>query len=101
MLDQQQLHADPLLRDPQAAEFLGTTRASLRQSRYKGKLFGKTAPRFLKLGRSVRYRFSELVNFLSQFSEYANNAEHQEASESYTKIAPNAAKTQSTHGKDG
>ncbi|MDA1371709.1 MAG: hypothetical protein O2971_13240 [Proteobacteria bacterium] len=66
---------DPLLCDQEAAQVLGTTSASLKQSRYTGQLFGKPAPRFMKMGRSARYRLSVLLRFRDQFPEYQNTSE--------------------------
>jgi predicted DNA-binding transcriptional regulator AlpA len=75
MFDHERHQVDPLLDEQQAAEVVGTTRKSLKDSRHKGELFGEEAPRYLKMGRSVRYRLSELIRFREQFSEYANTAE--------------------------
>ncbi len=68
---------DQLLDDKAAAKLLGAAPSSLKQSRYTGSLFGKTAPPFLKLGRSTRYRLSVLLEFRSQFPEYRNTSEIQ------------------------
>lgn len=62
-------HYDPLLSDKEAAPVVGSTPNSLRQSRYTGLLFGVPAPKFIKLGRSIRYRFSELLAFRDSFPE--------------------------------
>jgi predicted DNA-binding transcriptional regulator AlpA len=43
----------------------------LRQSRRTGTLLGATAPKFLKLGRSIRYRPEEVENWLAQFEAEA------------------------------
>jgi hypothetical protein len=75
-IEQTNSEPDELLNDHKAAKFLSSTSASVRQSRYTGILFGKPAPRFIKLGRSTRYRLSELRNFLDQFPEYQNTSEY-------------------------
>jgi predicted DNA-binding transcriptional regulator AlpA len=62
-------HHDPLLNDKEAARLVGSTPNSLRQSRYTGLLFGVPAPRFIKLGRSIRYRLSEILAFRELFPE--------------------------------
>lgn len=62
-------HYDPLLNDKEAAPVVGSTANSLRQSRYTGLLFGVQAPKFLKMGRSIRYRLSELLAFIDSFPE--------------------------------
>lgn len=48
-----------LLKEPEAAEYLGMSRSFLRQSRMKG-----TGPIFIKLGRMIRYRLSDLNAFV-------------------------------------
>ncbi|AXR07033.1 DNA-binding protein [Salinimonas sediminis] len=60
----------PLLTDSEAAGFLGSTKAALRQSRYSGKLFGVQAPPYLKLGHTVRYRQESLEDWLSSLSQF-------------------------------
>jgi hypothetical protein len=66
---------EPLLNTEEAARVLSTTNLSLKQSRYTGFLYGKPAPKFIKLGRSARYKPSELLRFREQFSEYQNTSE--------------------------
>ena len=73
------LNPDPLLNDHQAARILGTTSGSLKQSRYEGKLFGRPAPKFIKLGKSARYKLSTLTSFLEQFPEHQNTSEYRSA----------------------
>lgn len=66
---------DPLLPDEGAAEVLNSTKSSVKQSRYTGLLYGKPAPKFIKMGRSAKYRLSELLKFRDQFPEYQNTSE--------------------------
>jgi hypothetical protein len=58
-----------------AAEFIGCAVQTLKQSRVTGQLFGLPAPRFVKLGRSVRYKQSTLQNWCNQFSERRNTGD--------------------------
>jgi excisionase family DNA binding protein len=48
-----------LLTPAEAAEFLGVSASYLAKARMNG-----TGPRFIKLGRSVRYRLPDLEDFL-------------------------------------
>ncbi len=66
---------DPLLNDVEAAKVLDSTSATLKQSRYTGVLFGRPAPRFIKMGRSAKYKLSTLLEFRDQFPEFQNTAE--------------------------
>lgn len=66
---------DPLLGDTEAAKVLGSTSASMRQSRYTGQLFGRLAPKFIKMGRSAKYKLSTLLEFRDLFPEFQNTAE--------------------------
>lgn len=66
---------DPLVADREAAKVLGSTQNSFKQSRHTGKLFGKPAPEFIKMGRSVRYKLSTLIKFRDQFPRYQNTSE--------------------------
>lgn len=49
----------PILTTPQAAHFLNLKPATLEQWRWNGR-----GPRFIKIGRSCRYRISDLEAFL-------------------------------------
>ena len=49
----------PILTTPQAALFLNLKPATLEQWRWNGR-----GPRFIKIGRSCRYRISDLEAFL-------------------------------------
>ena len=66
---------DPILCDVEAAKVLDSTSASLKQSRYTGILFGRPAPKFIKMGRSAKYKLSTLLAFRDQFTEFQNTAE--------------------------
>jgi len=55
-----------LLTERQAGELLGFTATTMRISRMNGKLAGCQAPPWLKLGRSVRYRRSDLDAWLNE-----------------------------------
>lgn len=50
-----------ILNDFQASQYLNLSRSWLRQSRMRG-----TGPKFLKLGRAVRYRLEDLEAWLLQ-----------------------------------
>ena len=67
---------DTLVSDKYAAPIVGARTSSLKQSRHTGLLFGKPAPPFIKLGRSVRYRKSDLEECRDQFPEYNNTSEY-------------------------
>ena len=69
---------DPLLSSHDAAKLVGASALSLKQSRHTGTLFGKPAPLFLKMNRSIRYRLSVLIEFQDQFPEYQNTSEIKE-----------------------
>ena len=52
-----------LLTEAEAASFLGMSHNSLRMSRYTGRLCSTTAPPWLRLGRQVRYRTADLIEW--------------------------------------
>lgn len=53
--------------EKEAARYIGMSVAFLRQSRCDGNLKGRTqAPPYLKLGRAVRYKISDLDKFLEE-----------------------------------
>jgi predicted DNA-binding transcriptional regulator AlpA len=52
---------DDLLDETQAAQFLGSTISTLQ----KWRLYTSNGPRFLKLGSRVRYRVSDLRQWIS------------------------------------
>jgi len=65
-----------LLNSEQASKYLGVQTTTLKQSRHTGLLFGEEAPRYLKMGRSTRYKLSSLREFRRQFSEYTNTSQY-------------------------
>jgi len=69
-------NTDHLLNSEQASKYLGVQTTTLKQSRHTGILFGKEAPRYLKMGRSTRYKLSSLLEFRRQFLEYRNTSEY-------------------------
>ena len=46
-----------------------------RKSRTTGILLGKPAPRFVKRGRSVRYRLKDVLDWLESADDYGSTAE--------------------------
>jgi hypothetical protein len=60
-----------VLTEREAADFLGLQPATLRQSRWTGKLAGVSAPVFIRMGRNIRYRADDLNTWLGQFEEVA------------------------------
>ena len=56
------------LSETETAEYIGMSRSFLRQSRMEGSRTNRTpAPRFIKIGRSVRYIIEDLDNWLDSF----------------------------------
>lgn len=52
----------------EASQYIGMSRSYLRQSRMEGNRKNRTsAPRFIKIGRSVRYLKEDLDNWLDGF----------------------------------
>jgi|TARA_B110000908_G_scaffold155053_1_gene192904 hypothetical protein len=66
---------DIIIPTQDAARLIGAAPSSLKQSRYTGLLFGKPAPKFIKMGRSARYKLVELLKFRDQFPEYENTSQ--------------------------
>lgn len=70
---------DPALIElPEAAVFPGLIPAqptTARKSRTTGSLLGRPAPRFVKRGRSVRYRLKDVLAWLADGDAYSNTAE--------------------------
>ena len=57
------------LNEIETAEYIGMSRSYLRKSRMDGEITNRTpAPRFIKIGRSVRYLIEYLDNWLDSFS---------------------------------
>lgn len=61
-----------LLTERAAANLTGYKEATLRQSRHTGVLAGRSAPRFLRLGRSIRYRLADLDAWLEEAANDGN-----------------------------
>ena len=56
------------LNEIETAEYIGMSRSFLRQSRMEGNRTNRTpAPKFIKIGRSVRYLIEDLDNWLDSF----------------------------------
>lgn len=53
-----------LLTEAEAAAFIGMSHNSLRMSRYTGVLCGTMPPPWLRLGRQVRYRTADLIEWV-------------------------------------
>lgn len=66
----------PRFDDHEAAAFIGCAAFTLKRSRTTGTLLGVPAPAHLKMGRMVRYEKATLEEWLSQFPEYQNTAQH-------------------------
>lgn len=49
--------------------------STARKSRVTGMLLGKPTPRFIKRGRAVRYRLSDVLDWLADADAYGNTAE--------------------------
>jgi hypothetical protein len=61
--------------EKQLAAELSISPATIRKSRVTGTLLGKPAPKFLKLGKAVRYTRESIDSFKAQFAEVSNTAE--------------------------
>ncbi len=56
------------LTEIETAQYIGMSRSFLRQSRMEGNRGNRTkAPKFIKIGRSVRYLIEDLDNWLDSF----------------------------------
>ncbi|UYG08053.1 hypothetical protein [Halomonas sp. M4R1S46] len=70
---------DPsLIELPEGAVFPGLISASpatARKSRVTGLLLGMPAPRFVRRGRSIRYRLKDVLDWLANAEEYRSTAE--------------------------
>lgn len=56
------------LKDKEASEYIGMSESWLRHNRISGQRLGRIAgPRFIKVGRSVRYLMEDLDAWLAQF----------------------------------
>jgi predicted DNA-binding transcriptional regulator AlpA len=68
-----------LLSSNNAANFLGYSGNTLRNSRYTGTLASVNAPPHIKLGKSVRYSIEDLNDWLTQFNRLTNTKIAKEA----------------------
>jgi hypothetical protein len=68
----------PLLFDTvQAASLIGATYNVLKLSRLTGEIYkGIRAPLFVKMGRAVRYRRSDLVEWIAQQKRYKKTSDY-------------------------
>lgn len=70
---------DPALIElPELAVFpglIGAQPTTARKSRITGTLLGRPAPRFVKRGRSVRYRLKDVLDWLAEGDTYGSTAE--------------------------
>ena len=57
---------DRLLTETEAADIIGFSRNTLRAWRVTGRHHTSPPPRFVKCGRAVRYRYSELLEWMRQ-----------------------------------
>jgi predicted DNA-binding transcriptional regulator AlpA len=60
-----------LLSSKDLAEMLSVSNQYIAESRVSGKLMGMDAPKYLKMGRTVRYEESVIEEWLSNFREVA------------------------------
>jgi len=64
------------LTEIETAEYIGMSRSFLRQSRMEGNRENRTpAPRFIKIGRSVRYLIEDLDIWLNSFYKQSHLTE--------------------------
>jgi predicted DNA-binding transcriptional regulator AlpA len=73
----------PLLDDHATAPLLGVSPATLRKSRVTGTLLGLPTPNFLKIAKTIRYRESDIREWLSQLSCFGNTAEAKQATNDF------------------
>ncbi|MEW8089166.1 MAG: helix-turn-helix domain-containing protein [Candidatus Thiodiazotropha endolucinida] len=57
---------DRLLTESEVADIIGFARNTLRAWRVTGRHHTSPPPRFVKCGRAVRYRYSELLEWMRQ-----------------------------------
>lgn len=60
--------SERLLTESEAADIIGFSRNTLRAWRVTGRHHTSPPPRFVKCGRAVRYRYSELLDWIGQQS---------------------------------
>ena len=56
----------PILKSKEFANLIGIHEDNVRKSRSTGYLLGRKAPAHLKLGRSVRYKREDILNWIDQ-----------------------------------
>ena len=59
----------------EAAKYIGFKPSTLKLSRHTGLLAGVSTPKFIKIGKSVRYDIKDLDKWLSQFRKYKNTSQ--------------------------
>lgn len=64
---------EKLINNKQAAQWLKISSGTLSNSRNTGKLFGKIAPPYVKIGGSVKYDFMELKDWFNSIKEPINH----------------------------
>lgn len=56
----------PILKSKEFANLIGIHEDNVRKSRSTGYLLGRKAPAHLKLGRSIRYKREDILNWIDQ-----------------------------------
>lgn len=64
----------PRLNSSEAAIFIGCSSSTMKISRVTGRLLGKAAPTYRKLGKKVVYDLTVLQEWLEQFANQKNTA---------------------------
>jgi len=64
-----------LLSTLEAANYIGCSEVTLRKSRGTGCLFGVDAPKYIKMGKNVRYKLSTLDEWFNQFTEQSSTSD--------------------------
>ncbi len=67
---------EQLLHDTKtSAKILNTTNETLKRSRRTGCLWGVPAPPFVKIGRMIKYRPEDLLDWVESQSKFSNNGQ--------------------------
>jgi len=66
---------EPYITTIEAARVTGFSESTLKLSRHTGILAGVKSPCFFKVGRSVRYKKSDLMTWMGQFGKYSNTVQ--------------------------
>jgi hypothetical protein len=61
--------------EKEVAEFLSIAQITLKLGRRDGVLLGVQAPTYLRVGRNIRYRFGDIIEWQAQFQAYQNTTE--------------------------